>query len=174
MSRSTCSVPPAGPVSWRVGDRAGKRLGVVVAQTWATARALAMTNYGRGPDELRLEQVASANEKEPPAARKRTKAARGRAPARRTSGEGLRRPGEARVVREHLAAIVDELGAEEVMVLGLLAKRLLEGQTTYGRLHLATDARDLEAERGAELADAAIYHGMLELRRMLRARKDGG
>ena len=56
-----------------------------------------------------------------------------------------------------LAAIVSELGADEVRVLEALAARLLEGQRAYGRLDLRHDARDWRKERGQELADALIY-----------------
>jgi len=65
-----------------------------------------------------------------------------------------------------------ELGEEEVRVLGLLTRRLLDGQRTYGRLDLARDARDLERERGNELADVLVYTAMAELKRLLTAKKD--
>lgn len=77
-----------------------------------------------------------------------------------------------KAVREQLDATIAELGTEEVMVLGLLARRLLAGQAAYGHLRLADDVRDLELERGHELADASIYGAMAELKRIL-ARKGG-
>lgn len=71
-----------------------------------------------------------------------------------------------------LHALVAMLGDEEVRVLAYLGRRLLDGQRVYGRLALVSDRRDLEAERGAELADAAVYHGMLEVRRLLVAERE--
>ena len=62
-----------------------------------------------------------------------------------------------------LAAIVSELGADEVRVLEALAARLLEGQRAYGRLDLRHDARDWRKERGQELADALIYGAFAEV-----------
>jgi hypothetical protein len=70
-------------------------------------------------------------------------------------------------VRGQLDATIAELGAEEVMVLAILARRLLEGQRVYGRLALADDPRDLEAERGDEIADVLVYGAMAELKRIL-------
>jgi hypothetical protein len=75
-------------------------------------------------------------------------------------------------VRGQLDATIAELGAEEVMVLALLARRLLKGQQEYGRLALADDPRDLEAERGDEIADVLVYSAMAELKRIL-TRKEG-
>ncbi len=72
-----------------------------------------------------------------------------------------------KAVLESLDATIAELGSEELMVLGLLARRLLAGQATYGHLRLADDVRDLEAERGDELADAEVYGAMAELKRIL-------
>jgi hypothetical protein len=74
----------------------------------------------------------------------------------------------------HLAAeralekIIHELGYEELVVLGLLARRLHAGQTAYGLLHVENDPRDYRKERGEELADALIYTAMDELRRLTR------
>jgi hypothetical protein len=56
-----------------------------------------------------------------------------------------------------LLDVVRELGTEERAVLLVLARRLLLGQRSYGRLDLAKDGRDWRAERAAELADALIY-----------------
>ena len=45
--------------------------------------------------------------------------------------------------RDELAAIVDELGVDEVRVLARIAARLLRGAEIYGRLDVADDdARD--------------------------------
>jgi hypothetical protein len=66
-----------------------------------------------------------------------------------------------------LAAIIAELGSQEVAVLTLLAKRLQLGQRAYGLIDVASDPRDYDAERGEELADALVYTGMAELRRLV-------
>ncbi|SRR6266487_3308573 len=73
--------------------------------------------------------------------------------------------------RAELAAIVPDLGDEEIAVLALLAKRLLGGQQVYGRLRLADDKRDLEMERGYEIADMLNYSCMRELQQILRKGK---
>jgi hypothetical protein len=72
-----------------------------------------------------------------------------------------------------LAAIIAEMGSQEVAVMTLLARRLLEGQRAYGRIDVANDPRDFEAERGAEVADVLVYSAFSELRRLL-ARAGGG
>lgn len=69
--------------------------------------------------------------------------------------------------RAELAIVVPQLADEECAVLVLLARRLLSGQQTYGRLNLARDTRDLDWARGEELADMLVYGAMAELRRML-------
>jgi hypothetical protein len=76
--------------------------------------------------------------------------------------------------RGELADVAPRLAVEEVRVLVLLARRLLAGQQAYGRLDLVRERRDLERERAEELADAAIYHGMLELRRVLMREREAG
>jgi len=53
--RPEISAPPAGPVAWRVTDRNGKPLGVVVAQTWFGARAIALAQFHREVSEVRVE-----------------------------------------------------------------------------------------------------------------------
>lgn len=70
-----------------------------------------------------------------------------------------------------VTALLSELGAEEREVLAMLAARLLEGQRRYGRLDVASDARDFERERGEELADALVYGAIHELRRVYGKRK---
>jgi transposase len=64
-----------------------------------------------------------------------------------------------------------DLGAQERLVLLVLAKRLLAGQSTYGVLSLATDARDWRQQRAQELADALIYGAISEVATMMK--KDG-
>jgi hypothetical protein len=63
----------------------------------------------------------------------------------------------------NLDEVIAELGDEERRVLLVLAKRLLMGQRTIGRLDLAKDARDWRRERAEELADALIYGAILEV-----------
>jgi hypothetical protein len=62
-----------------------------------------------------------------------------------------------------LLMVVSELGPDERRVLLVLARRLLAGQTTYGRLDVATDGRDWRKERAEELADALIYGAIVEV-----------
>lgn len=66
-----------------------------------------------------------------------------------------------------LDAIVSELGDGERRVLLVLAKRLLMGQRTIGRLDLAKDARDWRREKAEEFADALIYGAIAEVAREL-------
>jgi hypothetical protein len=66
-------------------------------------------------------------------------------------------------VSEELLAVVSELGPDEERVLLVLARRLLEGQRTYGLLSLATDGRDWLRERSEELADALVYTAIAEV-----------
>jgi hypothetical protein len=56
-----------------------------------------------------------------------------------------------------LLDVIAELADEERAVLLVLARRLLAGQRTYGRLDLARDARDWRKEAAEEAADLAIY-----------------
>lgn len=91
----------------------------------------------------------------------------------RAEAKERERTAEDAAVRAQLSASIAELGAEEVRVLALLARRLLEGQHVYGHLDLANDPRDLEAERGDEIADQLIYGAMAELQRIL-TRKGAG
>jgi hypothetical protein len=72
-------------------------------------------------------------------------------------------------VRIALAEMIGEMGSQEVAVMTLLARRLLEGQRVYGRIDVANDPRDFEAERGAEIADVLVYSAFGELRRLLAA-----
>ncbi len=62
-----------------------------------------------------------------------------------------------------LSSVVADLGPDERRVLLVLARRLLEGQQTYGRLNVAGDGRDWRAERAAELADALVYGAIAEV-----------
>lgn len=82
----------------------------------------------------------------------------------------MSRSDTARAARAELEAVASGLGAEELLVLRYIAGRLAEGQERYGRLDLARDRRDLEAERAAEVADLLVYSAMAELRRVLVAR----
>jgi hypothetical protein len=62
-----------------------------------------------------------------------------------------------------LAAVFAQLGADERRVLLVMARRLLVGQTVYGRLDLANDRRDWRKERAEELADALVYGAIAEV-----------
>ncbi len=71
------------------------------------------------------------------------------------------RPGtEPTAARERLEA---ELGDQEIAVLVTLARRLLAGQRTCGRLQLEEDRRDWRRERGEELADALVCGAFAEV-----------
>ena len=76
-----------------------------------------------------------------------------------------------RSVTDALATIVDLLGPDERRVLAWIARRLLAGQASYGRLDLANDRRDFERERAEELADALVYSAMAEVQRAIRAER---
>lgn len=67
-------------------------------------------------------------------------------------------------------AALEPLALEELLVVRYLADRLAIGQRTYGQLDLIRDS--LEQERAAELADALVYTGMAEVRRVLTRRSD--
>jgi aryl-alcohol dehydrogenase-like predicted oxidoreductase len=62
-----------------------------------------------------------------------------------------------------LSATIAELGTDERRVLLALARRLLAGQRTYGRLDVARDGRDWRRERADELADALVYGAIAEV-----------
>jgi len=66
--------------------------------------------------------------------------------------------------REALEDVCNQLGDDEIRALLFLARRLHAGQQLYGRIDLATDARDWRKERSEELADAAIYTAFDALR----------
>lgn len=69
----------------------------------------------------------------------------------------------AEVLAAELGAVACELGDDEVRVLLVLARRLLAGQRTYGRLDVAHDGRDWRRERAEELADALVYGAIAEV-----------
>lgn len=60
-------------------------------------------------------------------------------------------------IRQELSAILDEFGEQEREVLIIVARRLLAGQRTIGRLDVHTDRRDWGQERREELHDALVY-----------------
>ena len=68
-----------------------------------------------------------------------------------------------------LLDVVRELADEEQAVLLVLAKRLLAGQRSYGRLDLAKDPRDWRKERADELADALVYGAIAEVAATIKA-----
>src|SRR5450759_1093575 len=58
---------------------------------------------------------------------------------------------------EHLFAIAEHLGPDELAVLTFVAERLRSERSTYGELHLATDTRNFTREVLEEAADMALY-----------------
>jgi hypothetical protein len=72
-----------------------------------------------------------------------------------------RDPERAKAVGRALLSGLDQaarsLGNDELRVLLYVADRLRMGATQYGRLDLATDARDWRVELGQEAADALVY-----------------
>ncbi len=70
-----------------------------------------------------------------------------------------------------LLEVVSELGDDERRVLLVLARRLLAGQGTYGRLDIATDRRDWRKERAEELSDLLVYDAIAEIAAETRRRK---
>ena len=66
-------------------------------------------------------------------------------------------------VDAELADVVAQLGADERKVLLVLARRLLQGQRTYGLLSVATDGRDWLHEQSEELQDALVYTAIAEV-----------
>jgi hypothetical protein len=67
-----------------------------------------------------------------------------------------------------LDATCADLGDQELQVLVVLARRLLQGQEAYGRLDLARDARDFQRERAEELQDTLVYTAIAEVARVVR------
>lgn len=65
-----------------------------------------------------------------------------------------------------LEATLGALGPDELRVMLLLGRRLLAGQIQYGKLNIATDARDWRKERAEEVSDLLMYSAFEELRRM--------
>ncbi len=62
-----------------------------------------------------------------------------------------------------LLDVISELGPDERRVLLALARRLLQGQRTYGLLSVATDGRNWLRERSEELEDALVYTAIAEV-----------
>lgn len=56
-----------------------------------------------------------------------------------------------------LTAVAEQLGADELNVLLLVAERLVKGRKIYGPLQVATDRRDFTREALEEAADLAVY-----------------
>jgi hypothetical protein len=61
-----------------------------------------------------------------------------------------------------------ELEPDARAVVAEIVRRVYAGQKKYGRLDLATDARDLESEKHEELLDAMIYGAALRIQRRRR------
>ncbi len=65
---------------------------------------------------------------------------------------------------ERLDEVCAELADDELRAVAYLAERLLMGQRQYGRLDLASDARDWKAERRAEIGDLLVYSAFQALK----------
>jgi hypothetical protein len=72
------------------------------------------------------------------------------------------------VAARELLDVVAELGTDERRVLLALARRLLAGHGTYGRLDVATDRRDWRSEAAEELLDGCVYLACETMRRGAR------
>jgi hypothetical protein len=72
------------------------------------------------------------------------------------------------VAAAELLDVVAELGTDERRVLLALARRLLAGRRTYGRLDVAEDPRDWRSEAAEELLDGAVYLARETMRRGAR------
>ena len=72
-----------------------------------------------------------------------------------------------------LLTTAEKLGADELAVLELLARRLRLGQRRYGALRLRTDLRDFAREALEEAADLAVYATAGLLREGRRKRRKG-
>jgi hypothetical protein len=70
--------------------------------------------------------------------------------------------------RDHLHARLDralaQLGADEVLVVTVVAERLVAGARHYGALRLEADPRDFRREAGDEVLDACAYLAMALVR----------
>lgn len=58
---------------------------------------------------------------------------------------------------DELIAIINGLGPAERQVLEIIAKRLANGQVTYGLFDVDSDPRDFARETLEEVCDASIY-----------------
>jgi hypothetical protein len=67
--------------------------------------------------------------------------------------------------REELAVTLDELGADELRVVLLVAQRLAVGRKAYGPLDIKGDRRDWRHEASEEALDCAVYLAAETLRR---------
>jgi len=64
---------------------------------------------------------------------------------------------------DELTAIVSELGTDERRVLLVLARRLLNGQSKYGRLDVTKDPRDWRHEQAEEMEDMLVYSAIADV-----------
>jgi hypothetical protein len=68
---------------------------------------------------------------------------------------------------DKIADVVNQLGTWEREALLLIARRLLQGQLTYGCFAPATDRRNFEQESADELADDCVYRAFNTIVRRL-------
>lgn len=67
--------------------------------------------------------------------------------------------------RERLAALLDQLGEDEVEVLAEVADGLAKGRRVYGELRIEGDQRDFEREALDEVRDGLVYAAAAAIRR---------
>ena len=90
-------------------------------------------------------------------------------PGRQTPQHEERRE-RLRAAREcQLAALIPDLGDDELELLLLIATRLWDGQRRYGRFDLDRDRREFDREALEEVADALVYSGVALVHRRRRA-----
>lgn len=75
--------------------------------------------------------------------------------------------------RRALLMALDELNADEIAPIAMMARRVLRGRREYGALNLADDQRDFRRERTEEAADLVCYDVWLT-RKAARAEMVGG
>lgn len=68
-------------------------------------------------------------------------------------------------LRLELLYLFDDLGNDEREVLVGLARRIHQGQETYGELDIDSDRRDWNEEAAQELDDFAVYSEIARLRK---------
>ncbi|HEY1556764.1 MAG TPA: hypothetical protein VGF94_18140 [Kofleriaceae bacterium] len=73
-------------------------------------------------------------------------------------------------LRARLAAIAEQLGADELAALELVATGLARGRQQYGELRVDADPRDFRREAADEIRDSLVYLGAELVRLHRRSR----